>query len=177
MEGNEDNSAESLLHALKSMQLRANHARTHGMLKKTRNAKRSGVSERIPSAIKLPSAVNSAFKAIKNNALGIRAGTTPHTILEAWARAPAEGGLTQAQFNALRWTNPEQYARISQLLRDEAVTYLPNLALGARGTISNAEIDWRMTQNPKLASFIAERRVPAAGGKRRYSKTRSKKRR
>jgi hypothetical protein len=130
--------------------------------------------------IAIPSGSRSAFQ-MAPPAPGVRVPTMPHTILEAraraGARAPAEGGLTEQQFNELRFTNPGQHAHISKLLRDEAVTYLPILAAGARGTIPNAEIDRRVAANPKLAPFVAERRVPAIGGKRRYSKTRSKKRR
>ena len=148
-----------------------------------------GFGSRVPSAARtiMPSPMMSIPAsrplpfAMAPPTAGVRVPTMPHTILEARARAdaraPAEGGLTQQQFNELRFTNPGQHARISKLLRDEAVTYLPILAAGARGTIPNAEIDRRVAVNPKLAPFVAERRVPAFGGKRRYSKTRSKKRR
>ena len=92
------------------------------------------------------------------------------------AKAPAEGGLTQEQFNELQRTEPERYAIIRRLLMQMADSYV-NLYPGK----TDEEIAVIKVANPKIRPFIEkeeqDRRLAMGGGKGRYSKTRSKKRR
>lgn len=92
------------------------------------------------------------------------------------ARAPADGGLTQEQFNELQRTEPERYASVRQLLVRAADSYV-NLYPGKTAE----EIAAIKVANPKIRPFIEKeeqnRLLAMGGGKCRYSKTRSKKRR